>query len=49
MKNCVRQNHIALQLKFKKILYTTIVQLSHKKYMVLVNKLPRQKNQLVVL
>jgi hypothetical protein len=49
MKNCVRQNHIALQLKFKKILYTTIVQLSHKKYMVLVNKLPHQKNQLVVL
>jgi hypothetical protein len=28
MRNCIYQNHIALQLEFKKQLYTTIVQLS---------------------
>jgi hypothetical protein len=32
MRNCVRQNHIALQLEFKKHPYTTIVQLSLEYY-----------------
>jgi len=32
MKNCVRQNHITLQLEFKNNSYITIVQLSFGYY-----------------
>jgi len=43
MRNYVYQNHITLQLKpFKKIIYNYYVTIPQK-YIVLLNKLPRQK------
>jgi hypothetical protein len=43
MRNHVHQIHITLKLKLKKKSYIIIVQLSFKKYDVLINKLPCQK------